>query len=62
LFHFQDEFKRVITILEDAILATDLVPISLNFFPSALTTRSKKLEGQSLETFSSQVLEFKGKV
>ena len=32
-----------------------------NFFPSSLMTRPNKLEGLSLETLSSQVLEFKGK-
>jgi hypothetical protein len=32
-----------------------------NFFPSPLTTRSKKLEHLSLEILSSQVLEFEGK-
>jgi hypothetical protein len=30
----------------------------LNFFPSSLMTRPKKLDGLSLETLSSQVLEF----
>ncbi len=30
-------------------------------FPSSLTTRPDKLEGLSLETLSSQVLEFEGK-
>jgi hypothetical protein len=33
-----------------------------NFFPLSLTTRPNKLEGLSLETLSSQVLEFEGKV
>ncbi len=32
-----------------------------NFFPSSLTTRPNKLEGLSLETLSSQVLEFEGR-
>ena len=31
------------------------------FFPSSLMTRPNKLEGLSLETLSSQVLEFEGK-
>ncbi len=33
----------------------------LNFFPSSLTTRPNKLEHLSLETLSSQVLEFESK-
>ncbi len=32
----------------------------LNFFPSSLMTRPKKLERLSLETITSQVLEFEG--
>jgi hypothetical protein len=32
-----------------------------DFFPSALTMRPNKLERLSLETLSSQVLEFEGK-
>jgi hypothetical protein len=32
-----------------------------NFFSASLTTRPNKLEGLSLETLSSQVLEFEGK-
>ncbi len=32
-----------------------------NFFPSSLTMRPNELEGLSLETLSSQVLEFEGK-
>ncbi len=32
----------------------------LNFFPSSLTTRPNKLEHLSLETITSQVLEFEG--
>jgi hypothetical protein len=31
------------------------------FFPSSLTTKINKVEGWSLETLSSQVLEFEGK-
>ncbi len=38
-----------------------LVSMLQNIFPSSLTTRPDKLEGFSLETLSSQVLEFEGK-
>jgi hypothetical protein len=38
-----------------------LVSMLQNFFPSSLMTRPNKLEGLSLETLSSQVLEFEGK-
>jgi hypothetical protein len=37
------------------------MPMLWNFFPLSLTTRPNKLEGLSLETLSSQVLEFEGK-
>jgi hypothetical protein len=37
------------------------VSISSNFFPSLLTMRPNELEGLSLETLSSQVLEFEVK-
>ncbi len=37
------------------------VSMFLNFFSSSLMTRPNKLEGLSLETLSSQVLEFEGK-
>jgi hypothetical protein len=39
----------------------DQVTVLKIFFPSSLTTRPNKLEGLSLETLSSQVLEFEGK-
>jgi hypothetical protein len=35
--------------------------VPLNFTPSSLMTRPNKLEGLSLKTISSQVLEFEGK-
>jgi len=38
-----------------------LVSMLQNFFPSSLMMRPNKLEGLSLETLSSQVLEFEGK-
>jgi hypothetical protein len=38
------------------------VSILLNFLPSPLTMRPNKLESLPLETLSSQVLEFEGKV
>ncbi len=46
-----------------AIMSPQDDPVSMlyNFFPSSLTTRPDKLEGLSLETLSSQVLEFEGK-
>jgi hypothetical protein len=39
----------------------ELVATLKNFFPSSLMARPNKLEGLSLETLSSQVLEFEGK-
>jgi len=51
----------VLIIVVSAKLVDGQGPMLQNFFPSSLTTRPNKLEGLSLETLSSQVLEFEGK-
>jgi hypothetical protein len=52
-------------VLEDPMTASvyesGQVSVSLNFFPSFLTTRPNKLERLSLESLSSQILDFEGK-
>jgi hypothetical protein len=67
LNHFS--FQKSVVNNEDAkpqsnfsgIFSFHLVAMLENIFPSSLMTRPNKLEGLSLETLSSQVLEFEGK-
>jgi len=59
---FADELPvLVVNPLDLVDLFENLVSMLKNFFPSSLMSRPDKLEHLSLETLSSQVLEFEGK-